>query len=91
MIQKGTDHLEPLVYWVEEVAGERPLGRCKNGFDIIQARYEDKIWSRAFYGREYLVMIIQLFVLSRNPKIKLAIPKGNKPLNLSEGISRWKS
>ena len=48
MIQKGTDHLEPLIYWVEEVAGEKPLGRCKNVFDIIQARYDDKIWSRAF-------------------------------------------
>ena len=48
MIQNGTGNLVPLIYWVEEVAGEKPLERCKEVSEIIQARYDDKTWSRSF-------------------------------------------
>lgn len=48
MIQNGTGNLVPLIYWVEEVAGEKPLERCQEVSEIIQARYDDKTWSRSF-------------------------------------------
>jgi hypothetical protein len=48
MIQNGTANLVPFIYWVEEVAGEKPLERCKEVSEIIQARYDDKTWSRSF-------------------------------------------
>ena len=48
IIQNGTGNLVPLIYWVEEVAGEKPLERCKEVSEIIQARYDDKTWSRSF-------------------------------------------
>ena len=48
MIQNGTANLVPFIYWVEEVAEEKPLERCKEVSEIIQARYDDKTWSRSF-------------------------------------------
>lgn len=48
MSQVGTDHLDPLIYRVVEVAGEKQLEQCKKISDINQARYDDKTWRRAF-------------------------------------------
>lgn len=48
MIRNTTGNQEAFIYWVEEVAGEKPLERCDRVSDIIQARFEDRTWSRYF-------------------------------------------
>ena len=48
MIENGPGNLVPFIYWVDEVAGEKPLERCKEVSEIIQARLDDKTWSRSF-------------------------------------------
>jgi hypothetical protein len=85
MIQSGAGNLVSLIYWVEEVAGEKPQERCKEVSEIIQARYDDKTWSRAFLrtGKSSDDYPIICFVME--PKDKVCDTKRELIVKLKRG------
>jgi hypothetical protein len=85
MIRNTTGNLEPFIYWVEEVAGEKPLDRCKKVSDIIQARFDDKTWSRFFLRTGTSIDKYPIICFVSEPKDKACDPERELIVKLKRG------
>jgi hypothetical protein len=85
MIQNTAGNLEPFIYWVEEVAGEKPLERCEQVSEIIQARFDDKTWSRFFLRTGTSIDKYPIICFVSEPKDKACDPERELIVKLKRG------